>query len=571
MKSIRQMIQVLLLAIVLAAAALAFTLYQLGRANDTVAQVNQARYASYLLADELRQSSDDLTRLARTYVVSGNPEYERQYFELLDIRNGKLPRPRSYEKIYWDFRAAGTDPGRGTEAAVPLAELMKRAGFTDAEFAKLKEAQDNSNDLVHTETVAMNLVKGQLADGKGGFSTQGEPDPAKARALMHDLAYHQAKAKIMKPVDEFFTLLDQRTAGAVAQATQAKNFWYGVLLMVALANVLVATLGLWLFRSRLMGMLGAEPLLVKRVADGVRQGDLTQHIPVQAGDHHSVLAAMKAMRDQLEQVVTNVRGNAENLASASAQIAQGNQDLSARTESQASALEQTAASMEQLSTTVQHNATSARTANSLARSASDVAVQGGEVVGQVVDTMKAINHSSRKINDIIGVIDSIAFQTNILALNAAVEAARAGEQGRGFAVVASEVRSLAGRSAEAAREIKALISASVERVEEGTQLVDKAGQTMSEVVNAIQRVTDIMGEISTASHEQAAGVAQVGSAVTQMDQATQQNAALVEEMADSAHNLKTQAQQLVEGVAVFHLPHGSASQPALRHELKYLN
>nr|WP_315463406.1 methyl-accepting chemotaxis protein [uncultured Rhodoferax sp.] len=556
MISVRQMIQALLLAIAAAAAALAFTLYQVGRANDAMTDVTQGRYASYLLADELRQSSDDLTRLARTYVVSGNAEYSRQYFELLDIRNGKLPRPQNYEKIYWDFRAAGIDPGRGTEAAVPLAELMKRAGFTEAEFAKLKEAQDNSNELVNTETVAMNLVKSQLAEGKGDLGTQDNPELAKARTMMHDAAYHRAKAKIMKPVDEFFNLLDQRTAGAVEQATRNKDFWYAVLLQVAFANVLVATLGLWVFRRRLMSMLGAEPQLVKRVADGVRQGDLAQHIRLQAGDSHSVLAAMEAMRNQLTHIVTNVRSNAENLASASAQIAQGNMDLSGRTESQASALEQTAASMEQLSTTVQNNAESAITANTLARTASDVAVQGGEVVSQVVDTMKAINHSSRQISDIIGVIDSIAFQTNILALNAAVEAARAGEQGRGFAVVASEVRSLAGRSAEAAREIKTLINASVERVEEGTQLVDKAGLTMSEVVTAIQRVTDIMGNISTASHEQAAGVAQVGSAVSQMDQATQQNAALVEEMAASAHNLKTQAQQLVEGVAVFHLPQG---------------
>jgi methyl-accepting chemotaxis protein len=238
------------------------------------------------------------------------------------------------------------------------------------------------------------------------------------------------------------------------------------------------------------------------------------------------------------------------VATASAQIAQGNNDLSARTEQQASALEQTAASMEELSSTVRQNADNARQGNQLAQNASTVAVRGGEVVGQVVDTMKGINDASRKIADIIGVIDGIAFQTNILALNAAVEAARAGEQGRGFAVVASEVRSLAGRSAEAAKEIKGLISDSVQRVEQGTVLVDQAGTTMAEVVAAIRRVTDIMGEISAASTEQSQGVAQVGEAVTQMDQATQQNAALVEESAAAAESLKAQAQQLVQAVAV---------------------
>ncbi len=268
--------------------------------------------------------------------------------------------------------------------------------------------------------------------------------------------------------------------------------------------------------------------------------------------------ALRAMQQQLARIVGGVRSNAESVAGASAQIAQGNLDLSQRTEQQASALEETAASMEELGSTVRQNADNAREANQLARSASSVAVQGGEVVGQVVHTMKGINESSRKIADIIGVIDGIAFQTNILALNAAVEAARAGEQGRGFAVVASEVRSLAGRSADAAKEIKTLIGASVERVEQGTALVDRAGITMAEVVTSIKRVTDIMGEISAASVEQSAGVAQVGEAVTQMDRATQQNAALVEQSAAAAESLTHQAQQLVQAVAVFKLDSDTA-------------
>ncbi|MBK6387106.1 MAG: chemotaxis protein [Rhodoferax sp.] len=274
--------------------------------------------------------------------------------------------------------------------------------------------------------------------------------------------------------------------------------------------------------------------------------------------------ALKAALERMQTAVSSVRASASGMEVASAEIAQGNHDLSARTEQQASALEETAASMEELSATVKQNADSARQANQLAMSASTVAVKGGEVVGQVVETMKGINDSSRKIADIISVIDGIAFQTNILALNAAVEAARAGEQGRGFAVVASEVRSLAGRSAEAAKEIKALIGASVERVEQGTTLVDQAGVTMTEVVSSIRRVTDLMGEISAASNEQSSGVSQVGEAVTQMDQATQQNAALVEEMAAAASSLKSQAQELVATVAVFKLGNEGAqpvSQP----------
>ncbi|MDP3651825.1 MAG: methyl-accepting chemotaxis protein [Rhodoferax sp.] len=296
-----------------------------------------------------------------------------------------------------------------------------------------------------------------------------------------------------------------------------------------------------------------------RVVDAMAQGDLTVSIQAKGGDEVAgLLRAMAAMQTNLSKVVTSVRQGSESVATASAEIASGNHDLSARTEAQASALEETAASMEELSATVKQNADSARQANQLALNASNVAVQGGAVVGQVVETMREINGSSRKIADIIQVIDGIAFQTNILALNAAVEAARAGEQGRGFAVVASEVRSLAGRSADAAKEIKTLINASVERVEHGTTLVDQAGATMSDVVGSIRRVTDIMGEISAASNEQALGVTQVGEAVSQMDQVTQQNAALVEEMAAAASSLKSQAQELVQNVALFKL-HGNTS------------
>jgi methyl-accepting chemotaxis protein-1 (serine sensor receptor) len=286
----------------------------------------------------------------------------------------------------------------------------------------------------------------------------------------------------------------------------------------------------------------------------VAAGDLAVEIDVKGNDEVAELQqALGDMQSSLAKVVSSVRQNSESVASASAQISSGNNDLSARTEQQAAALEQTAASMEELSSTVRQNADNAKQANQLAQGASSVAMEGGETVGRVVETMKGINESSRKIVDIISVIDGIAFQTNILALNAAVEAARAGEQGRGFAVVASEVRSLAQRSAEAAKEIKGLISASVERVEQGTSLVDQAGATMGEIVASVRRVTDIMGEISAATSEQSTGVAQVGEAVAQMDQATQQNSALVEESAAAAESLKLQARRLVEAVAVFKL------------------
>ena len=333
--------------------------------------------------------------------------------------------------------------------------------------------------------------------------------------------------------------------------------------------VVAVAVGLALFSWHIASVLRRRVADSKEVAERVRDGDLTVAVHDRGRDEFSpLLEALGAMQGALISVVGTVRQNADSVATASVQIAQGNQDLSGRTEEQASALQQTAASMEQLGSTVRQNAQNARHGNQLAIDASSVANLGGEVMRDVVETMKGINESSRKIADIISVIDGIAFQTNILALNAAVEAARAGEQGRGFAVVASEVRNLAQRSAGAAKEIKILIDTSVTQVEHGSSLVDRAGSTMGEVVSAIQKVTAIMSQISLASDEQSSGVGQVGEAVTQMDQATQQNAALVEESAAAADSLKQQAAQLVQAVAVFKLNGGRATHaPDLRPAL----
>lgn len=425
-----------------------------------------------------------------------------------------------------------------------IKELNSRLAAGDAKSAELRrkvediEKIETQYAVVATQIVTKALA-GQREDAVHQIVTE-------CRPLLRTLVAAVEAAK-----REMDAIGARDVAASMAQAQQLR-----LQMLVAIAVALLAAGVLSIVMIRKITTPISEAVVI---AETVAGGDLNARIDTRKNDETGQLfRALERMQSSLATVVDSVRSGSEAVSTASSEIAQGNHDLSARTEQQASALQQTAASMEQLSSTVKQNADSALQANQLAMTASAVAMQGGEVVAQVVDTMKGINESSRKIADIIQVIDGIAFQTNILALNAAVEAARAGEQGRGFAVVAGEVRLLAGRSADAAKEIKALIGTSVERVEQGSRLVDQAGSTMTDVVSSICRVTDIMGEISAASSEQSAGVTQIGEAVNQMDHATQQNAALVEQMAAAASSLKGQAADLVQTVAVFKRSSGRA-------------
>ncbi len=433
--------------------------------------------------------------------------------------------------------------------------------FSSAKEALAKAHADNTEigqvviKTIHTEEgrkrfAALTAARDQYRPLEKKLVDMAEANRRTDAATLLSDELRPAQLAYMKALDDLndyqLGLVNQSVSDGEASYERAK-----ALMLVLLAGMLVigGSLAWWIARS-ITRPIGEAVAVAEKVAGG----DLGSRIDVRSRDETGrLLAALKTMNGSLVEIVGTVRTSSESIATGSSQIASGNADLSQRTEEQASALQQTAESMEQLSSTVKQNADNARQANQLAMQASDVAAQGGAVVSEVVQTMKGINDSSRRIGDIIGTIDGIAFQTNILALNAAVEAARAGEQGRGFAVVASEVRGLAQRSAEAAREIKALIQESVTRVDQGTQLVDRAGSTMEEVVSSIRRVTDIMGEISSASAEQSQGVSQVGQAVSQMDQVTQQNAALVEQSAAAAESLKAQAQQLVQSVAAFKL------------------
>jgi methyl-accepting chemotaxis protein len=368
--------------------------------------------------------------------------------------------------------------------------------------------------------------------------------------------WREMQSRLIDLADQTHAQMTARRAAARAASARTAAWVLGVALVGAALAIVFPLLS----RRRMAAELGCEPEEARRLVQAVAEGDLTWHAPVRAGDEHSLLANLGRMTTSLSRAVGELRAAVTQVSTASREIAQGNADLSSRTEQQASNLQQTAASMEQMTSSVKQNADAARQANQLAASASQVAAKGGAVVGEVVSTMDQISASSRKIADIIGVIDGIAFQTNILALNAAVEAARAGEQGRGFAVVAGEVRNLAQRSAQAAREIKSLIGESVEKVETGSKLVNDAGQTMSDIVAQVKRVTDLIGEITSSTLEQSNGIGQVNQAVAQLDQMTQQNAALVEQSAAAAESLKEQADRLAQAVAIFKLSRSQTRQ-----------
>mgnify|MGYP003616390395 FL=1 len=380
------------------------------------------------------------------------------------------------------------------------------------------------------------------------------------RAGAETLLWTQAKPQYEQWLAAANKLIDYEEARIIknsATANQDASQFTGVMLAITLLAMRISVAATVIVSRSIGRELGAEPSEVRAVVQAIQQGDLTVPVHVKAGDTGSVMVAVRDMQQRFHELVSAVRDNIGQLRATSDDISSGNQNLGHRTEQAASSLEQTAASMEELTATVRQSADSARQANQLATTAASTATKGGEVMQQVVSTMQDIHHSSQKIADIIGVIDGIAFQTNILALNAAVEAARAGEQGRGFAVVATEVRSLAQRSAEAAKEIKALIQTSVEKVDSGTQLVANAGMTMNEIVQGVQRVNGMIGEISTAAAEQSDGISQVNVAVTQLDQMTQQNGALVGESTTAAENLREQAQRLAELVAVFQVSGGA--------------
>jgi methyl-accepting chemotaxis protein len=514
--------------LVLMAVLAGLAIQRVGQIDDILTHINDVNSVKQRYAINFRGSVHDRSIALRDVVLAATSEASKPHVDLI----GKLDA--NYQK-----------------SAGPLDALF--AGSKDLlpeekeALAAIKEVERRTQPLI-AKVIALRQAD-QLPEAAALLDKQAAP------------AFVDWLASVNRLIDLEEKLNNEAAKGARALSGSFLA-WMLVLLAFAVGAGAVAA---WTIGRGLLRQLGGQPDYAVAIAGAIAGGDLSVPIETREGDQSSLLFAMKVMRDSLVNIVSQVRAGTLTIAKASTEITAGNHDLSERSERQAGTLEETASSMEELTGTVRQNADNARQANALAESASIVAQRGGAVVAQVVQTMAAINTSSRQIAEIIGVIDGIAFQTNILALNAAVEAARAGEQGRGFAVVAGEVRNLAQRSAAAAKEIKSLIGDSVAKVDDGARLVDEAGSTMEEIVNSVKRVTDIMAEISLASQEQSAGIEQVNRAIGQMDETTQQNATLVEQAGSAASALQEEAEHLAHLVSIFKLQGagaGKGSSPA---------
>lgn len=553
--------------------AMGYVYYQQNLNTEIRAAAYASQYKSYLLADELRQSSDELTRFVRTYAATGDKKYSTWYFDVLAKRNGEKPRPEKPEAIYWDLIVDATDAAPQADGkTMALLDDMKAEGFSEKELALLAEAKAQSDDLVNLEVRAMDAIEGIVRDASGKQTGTTAPDLATAQKLLYSHDYHAAKAKVMKPIAAFFDELRIRTAGKInAQhetIARLKTYFYdlsGLLAVALLGAVIIFIVNMRKTAASEAARTASETsraaiekeqqeanaervVALEAIGRGLERlaaKDLTYRIKNDLpAAFLSLQKSFNLAVDHLQQTLQVVTLTTNSINSGTQEISTASDDLSRRTENQAANIEETAAAVAEVTSRVRQTAQGANKARDVVAAAKDEASRSGDVVKRAIEAMTGIESSSQKITQIIGVIDEIAFQTNLLALNAGVEAARAGEAGRGFAVVASEVRALALRSAEAAKEIESLISISKTEVTRGVKLVDETSTSLESIIERVLQINSVVQEIAASAQEQATSLQEVNVAVEQMDQATQQNAAMVEQATAATRTLAQQSQDL---------------------------
>ena len=577
---IRLTVKILSVVVALLLAALTYEFSSLNAASQHMEAIHQRQVKSFQLASELRQSSDDLTRLVRTYVMTGDPEYERQYLAVLDIRNGKIARPESYHRIYWDFVTdSQSKPRPDSSQRVALNDLMKQAGFTDAEFGKLKEAEGKSNGLVNLEVRAMNAVKGRFDDGAGGYTKVGDPDQKLATSLVHGKDYHTYKAQIMKPIDEFFVLMEARTQAEVAVAskalTQAHHLFVGLMIAAAICVALL----IWFAQRMTRVMLGCRPDKLEHALSELAAGNLAVALP--QADPDSAVGRLAVAMENLRQLILQLRDEAQQVGDGVTRLKKNTDQISRDTHEMSEIIVGNVATIEELTISINHIANnsegaretiektsqlSSESAAAVRRAAEETGRVQGAMSG-VGDTMSDMARRSNEISSIVGVIKEIADQTNLLALNAAIEAARAGEQGRGFAVVADEVRKLAERTGQATVEISGMIAAVGEDTEKARLHIEKTRVTVQDSVESTARAVDqinamrsnmdiavsSMAQIAEATREQSAAVTGIAESAEKISIKTQSSDVQVQETVAALEQLQGRARDLLKGANRFSL------------------